>query len=68
MRRESLSARVIPSRGDGKGPRDRKLMIQTSLSDTRLFVRSLASARDDKSRITPSENRVVNIENHACYR
>ena len=60
MKSASSSSRVMPSRADGEGSRDRRLVIQTSLSDKRLFVRSFACARDDKSRITQSGNRVVN--------
>ena len=61
MKLASASSRVIPSSGDGEGPRGRRLIIQTSLSDARLFVRSLACARDNKSRTTPSDYRIVKI-------
>jgi hypothetical protein len=66
MKLASSSYRVIPSRADKASPartegtRDRRLIIQTGLSDTRLFVRALACARDDKSRITTSNNPIVN--------
>jgi len=61
MNLAASSPRVIPSRAHREGPRNRRLIIQTSLSDTRLLVRSLAYARDDKLRTKPSDNRAVNI-------
>ena len=41
-------ARVIPNRTDGEGPRESLMITNTTLCDLRSFVRSLASALDDK--------------------
>ena len=43
----SNMARVIPNRTDGEGPRESLMITNTTLSDLRSFVRSLACARDD---------------------